>query len=317
MLGRMSFISASALAHLLPEKHIGKVTQVQPISIGQSGARVYAISSGRGELILRINAALDEPAHWTQQLTIMRRAAECGVAPAIVYVDEAAHAVVTERVAGIPLAAALGDPEQRDRAIASIIDQLRRLHTLDASGIEERDPIAYVRSQHATQRLRPGFPAWAGALEPILDALGEDLARDTRRVVSHNDLNPGNILWDGKLAWLVDWEVAGLSHPFYDFAVLAMFLQLPDPAARRLLALQEQRPLDEREHTTFAGLRQLAALLCGTVLTGLVPDLSVLPEPAPSLSDVYAAMLTGKLDFQTPYGRGAFAMALLRLGTRT
>jgi aminoglycoside phosphotransferase (APT) family kinase protein len=57
-----------------------------------------------------------------------------------------------------------------------------------------------------------------------VDEISVTLARDPRRVVSHNDVNPGNILWDGAHAWLVDWEVTGLGHPYYDLATLALFL---------------------------------------------------------------------------------------------
>ncbi len=128
-------------------------------------------------------------------------------------------------------------------------------------------------------------------------------------------MNPGNILWDGTRAWLVDWEVAGLTHPFYDLAVLAMFLQLDAAAAHDLLAQQEQRPIDDGARAVFAALRRLAALLCGTIFASMVPDLGLLPASAPTLTACYAEMRAGKLDLQDPRGRGAFALALLRLGT--
>ena len=308
----------AAIAALLPEEHVGTVTAIQPISMGASGAGVYAVSTTRGELVLRVHPEGGDASHWTQQLSVLRRAAERGVAPALVYVDEAARAIVSTRVegvAGMPLAAALADPGQRGAVLASVVDQLRALHALDPAGVEERDPLAYARGQHATQRARPGFPAWAAALDPIFDAIEGTLARDPRRVVSHNDLNPGNILWDGARAWLVDWAVAGLAHPFYDLAVLAMFLQLDDATAHGLLAQYEQRPIVDGARATFAALRRLAALLCGLTFASLVPDLGLLPASAPTLAAFYAEMRAGTLDLQDPRGRGAFALALLHLGT--
>jgi aminoglycoside phosphotransferase (APT) family kinase protein len=304
----------AAIAHLLPEQHVGTVTAIQPISMGASGASVYAVTASRGELILRVSGNRFD-AHWAQQLRIMRRAAERGVAPAIVHVDEAAHAIVSKRVQGLPLAAALANPAQRDAAIANTVTQLRALHALDTDGVQERDPIAFAHEQYAAQRVRPGFPAWAATLDPIFDATAAILARDTRRVVSHNDMNPGNILWDGARVWLVDWEVAGLAHPFYDLATLALFLRLEDAAAHALLAMQEQRAIDDADRTTFAALRRLAALLCGLVFASMVPDLSVLPEKAPTLLEFYGELRAGKLDLQDARGRGAFAAALLRAGT--
>ena len=294
--------------HLLPEDAVGKVTAVQPISTGLSGAGVWAVSSTRGELILRVQAA---ETGWTQHLRVLRRAAEAGVAPELVHVDEEARAVVSRRVAGPPLAAALMDPGQRGAAIASLVGQLRTLHALDPTGVDERDPVAYARAQLAAQRGRPGFPAWAADLEPVFAATEATLAGDPRRVVSHNDVNPGNVVWDGTRAWLVDWEVAGLNHPFYDLATLAMFIQLDDPVAHALLA-QQEAPIDAAAGATFAALRRIAALLCGLTFLGMVPDLSLVPEPAPTLSAFYADLRAGKLALQGPEGRAAFAAALLR-----
>jgi aminoglycoside phosphotransferase (APT) family kinase protein len=304
----------AAIAHLLPEEHVGSVTAVRPISMGLSGAGVYAVTTTRGELVLRVNADRGDASHFAHQLRVLRRAAEHGVAPPIVHIDEPARAIVSAAVAGVPLAAALADPMQRGAAIAGVIEQLRALHALDATGVEARDPLVFARDQLATQRARPGFPAWAAALDPIFDAVEVTLARDPRRVVSHNDLNPGNVLWDGARAWLVDWEVAGLSHPFYDLAALAMFLQLEDTAAHALLAQQERRPIDDADRATFAALRRLVALLCGLVFASLVSDLAVLPTSAPTLAAFYADLRAGRIDLQDPRGRGAFALALLQVG---
>lgn len=303
----------AAVAHLLPEESVGTVTAIQPISMGLSGAGVYAVTSSRGELVLRVQPERADR-DWAQQLRILERAAAAGVAPALVHVDPAARAIVLARVAGMPLAAALGDPGQRGAAIAGVVAQLRVLHALDATGIDERDPLPFARSQLAAERARPGFPAWAADLEPVLGAIEETLAGDPRRVVSHNDLNPSNVLWDGTRAWLVDWEVAGLTHPFYDLAALAMFLRLDDAIALRLLAAQEGRAIDAGGAATFAALRRLAALLCGLTLASLLPDLELLPAAAPTLAAFYADLRAGALDLRDARGQAAFAVALLRLG---
>lgn len=300
------------LAHLLPEDRVGKVTATARISGGLSGADVYAVSATGGEFVLRVATVTADPNQWSEQLRVQRRVAEHGVAPAIVHVDQAARAIVSVRVVAAPLAAALVDPEQREPVITGIVAQLRTLHALDSYGIAERDPIAFVRGHYETQRARPGFPGWLPSLDPSIEDAATVLARDLRRVVSHNDVNPGNVLWDGKRAWLVDWDVAGLGHPFYDLAALAMFLQLPDEAAHALLALQEQRSIDEAERAAFASLRKLSALLCGLVLLSLVPDLEHLPSAPPTLSEFYAGLMSGQHDLQRADGRGMFALALLR-----
>jgi aminoglycoside phosphotransferase (APT) family kinase protein len=304
---------ATQLARFLPEAHVGHVTAIEPITMGQSGAGVYAVRSSRGELVLRVQPERLDETLWTQQLRILRRAAEARVAPEILHVDEPGRAIVSRR-AGQPLPAVLGDPAQRGPAIRSTVEQLRVLHGLDASGVLDRDPVPFARGQLASQLGRPGFPQWAAGVAAVLDEAEAALARDPRRVMSHNDLNPGTVLWDGERAWLVDWEVVGLTHPFYDLAALAVFLQLDEGAVAGLLALQEQRAPTPAELATFATLRRLVGVLCGATFLSLVEDLTVLPAERPTLAGFYADLRAGALSLQDARGRGSFGLALLGTG---
>ncbi len=305
------------LAALLPEARVGTIERIEPITIGQSGAGVYAVTASRGAFILRLQPNTDA-ATFANRLLILRRAAEGGVTPAVVHVDEASRAVVTVRVSGMPLPAALGDPGQRDRALASLIDGLRAAHDLDPTGIAESTPLAHARAAWHQQHVRPAFPSWAQSLPTTFDTIASALAGDSRRVVNHNDVNPMNVMWDGAKAWLVDWDVAGLGHPHYDLATLAMFLRLDDAATFGLCARHDGVPLDEPARALFRALRQLVALLCGLIFLGLSDDLATRPAPtlqdAPSLGECYAAMRAAELDLGSARGRTTFGLALLAEG---
>ncbi|HTU58690.1 MAG TPA: hypothetical protein VMF89_09655, partial [Polyangiales bacterium] len=61
-------------------------------------------------------------------------------------------------------------------------------------------------------------------------------------------------------------------------------------------------------------LRQLAALLSGCILASKLRDLAVLPEPPKSLTEIYGALRTGKLDPKSLRCQAALATALLYLG---
>jgi Ser/Thr protein kinase RdoA (MazF antagonist) len=229
---------------LLPTSIVGDVVSIAPIRLGLSGAGVWSVVATRGRYVLRVPDPAVSARDWADQLLVLRRAAERGVAPAVVYVDEAARAVLSAQVVGGPLHAALADPALRVPAMTSVVTQLRALHELDPAGVPARDAVAFARRLWELQRERPGFPTWASEVGAALDAIAVVLAADPRRVVSHNDLNPSNVLWDGARAWLIDWDVAGLNHPFYDVATLATFLRLDDAAASDLLAAQEGGALD-------------------------------------------------------------------------
>jgi aminoglycoside phosphotransferase len=306
----------AALRRLLPEDRVGVVERIEPLTLGLSGAGVHAVTTSRGAYVLRVQGRQVDEASFAQQLRILRRAADAGVAPAVVHVDEAARAVVSVRVPGMPMAAALADPARRGAVFASLVDRLRTVHALDPSGIVAHDLLAFARATWEAGRERPGFPPWATSLAPTFEALAAALARDPRRVVSHNDVNPVNVLWDGARAWLVDWEVAGLAHPHFDLATLALFSRLADDVALDLVARHDGAAPDERSRATFRGLRQFAGLFCGLTFLGMVDDLRVRPAPtladAPSLLDCYTAMRAGGLDLQTARGRASFGLALLR-----
>jgi Ser/Thr protein kinase RdoA (MazF antagonist) len=55
-------------------------------------------------------------------------------------------------------------------------------------------------------------------------------------VSSHNDLNPGNVLFQGNKAWLVDWESAFAADRYVDLASIANFFATKDH--ERALMLQ-------------------------------------------------------------------------------
>ncbi len=51
-------------------------------------------------------------------------------------------------------------------------------------------------------------------------------------VSSHNDLNPGNVLFQGDKAWLVDWESAFAADRYVDLAAIANFFATRGARAR-------------------------------------------------------------------------------------
>jgi aminoglycoside phosphotransferase (APT) family kinase protein len=318
LLHHATLAAFAELIPLLPEERVGAVKRIEPIRMGLSGAGVYAVETSGGAYVLRVQGRELDEGSFAQQLRVLRRAAGAGVAPAIVHVDEAARAVVSARVPGLPIAAAVAEPAQRQAVLASVVDRLQTLHALDASDVSERDPMPYTVAAWEAGRGRPGFPPWAASLAPVFDALAATLARDPRRVLSHNDVNPVNVLWDGARAWLVDWEVAGLGHPYFDLATLALFLRLEDDAALGLAALHDGAPLAARSHASFRALRKVAGLLCGLTFLGLVDDLRVRPAPAmadaPSLEEVYRALRTGEYGLESPRGLASMGLALLALG---
>jgi len=302
---------AGALRRLLPATLIGELTSIEPIRGGLSGAGVYAVSASRGEYVLRVQDS--DSAEWSQYRRILDRVSAAAVAPAIVHVDDVARAVLFVRIDGVPLPVVLRDA-RRDAAIADVVDRLRTVHTINPEGITERDPLVYARGVWEQQRQRSDFPRWAVDVAAMFERIERVLMADPRRVVSHNDVNPGNVLWDGTRSWLVDWDAAGLGHPYYDLAAFVTFLAVDAEQGYSLLARQEEAPLDDDALATFNALRQVVALAIVYSFLSGAPDITgraPTRADAPTLGDCRAAMRRGELDLMTVEGRATYGLAML------
>jgi aminoglycoside phosphotransferase (APT) family kinase protein len=299
---------------VFPKTGLGEITQVAPIKIGLSGAGVFSVTTTTGQYVVRFHAT--SPELWTKEITMQRLAASAGVAPKIVHVDDRQRATVTERITYFPFGAALGHPDHRGIAVGSLIAQLKALHATPLPAGDSQDPVQFARGIWDDQAKRPGFPAWALPLSPRLKAAADALAKDPRKVFSHCDLNPANVLWDGVRVWFVDWEGAAPAHPYLDLAIFTNFMSVPQADALKILAAQEGVALTSDETQLFALLRDHARLVYGSVFLRLIPDLTKVEfhdrEATATLAECFAQMMAGKLALNLATGQAAIAAAFFK-----
>ncbi len=106
---------------------------------------------------------------------------------------------------------------------AAIGDALGRMHraALEAPGVAPRDDAPDRPDWPGLLAGVPEHAPWREALGAALpkltawtDAAWDALARlEGTRVLSHCDLDPKNVLWQGLSPALIDWEAAGAIHP--------------------------------------------------------------------------------------------------------
>lgn len=281
---------------------------------GLSGASVYSATTDTGEFILRIGVA-DSNA-FARSLAAERTAAKHGLAPAIVHIDEGTSAIVSVKIASIPFGSALAQPSLRPVVITKLVNCLAQLHSISAPYLPATGIAALSQSIWYRQAIRDGFPKWATPLRKVITAGGNVFARDERRVFSHNDVTPANLLWDGLQVWMVDWERAALTHPYLDLATFSNFINLSDVEALDLLALQERATITEDDGKNFLVLRSFSYAVYGAVFLGLVSDLAQIEfesrDATPTLSECYRRMGKGELDHRTSVGQAQLGAALLR-----
>ncbi len=296
-----------------PFARFGAVKAVTAVTAGLSAAGVYRVTTDAGEFFLRLHAM--GRSGFAEMLVAHRLAAEQGIAPEVILVDEAAGAIISAKAEGVPFGMALAQPDIRSRALRNLSESLARLHAIPAPDVPPFNP-SLGEALWNEQSRRRGFPAWATQLGAFIISGNEALASDERRVLSHNDVNPANLLWDGSQVWMVDWESAALAHPYLDLATFATFVNFSDDEVIDFLAIQEGSPIDSGQRRTFILLRTLARVLYGAVLFSLIPDLAEIDfksrDETPTLPECYVRLVTGELDLKTSVGQALIGAAILR-----
>jgi len=310
-----------SLEDCLPAELRGPDTTITRIAAGLSGAGVYRVEAAGQAFVLK-TVGDDVPADaWRRKLHVQRLAADAGLAPRVVHVDEERRAVVSDFVADRSLAAFYGDPRTRDAAISLLGRTVRRVHALplpaDAEAKTPRAFLAEVWSALAAA----DFAVPAFVRDAARRVLAEEPAASERpAVLSHNDVNPTNLVFDGENLLLVDWDTAGPNDPFFDLAAIAVFLRMDEDTSRALLAAYDGAPVSSLP-ARFVYDRRVVAVLCGTGFlrlarlgghAGATGEETV--DSAPSLVEFYQRLRTGAVSIATAEGQWAFGLALVKAG---
>ncbi len=207
--------------------------------------RNYRVTFGERECVLRL------PGRDTDLLGIDRaaervateRAAALGIAPPLIAADD--ECMVTEWLPGAPI--------DGDRLRADPSSAARALRAFHRSGLELPvrfwipdllDDYAHIIAQRGGE-----LPGEYRRTQELVAGIAEVLPL-TGPAPCHNDLLPGNILAtdaDPGHALLVDWEYAGMGHPYFDLANLAVNNAFDERAQDRALrAYFDAPPTDGR-----------------------------------------------------------------------
>jgi thiamine kinase-like enzyme len=195
--------------------------------------RNYRVTFGERDCVLRL------PGRDTDLLGIDRaaervateRAAALGIAPPLIAADQ--ECMVTEWLPGAPI--------NGDRLRADPSSAARALRAIHQSGLElpVRFWIPDLLADYTRIIAQRGgeLPAEYRRTQELVAAVAEVLPL-TDPAPCHNDLLPGNVLAadaDPGHALLVDWEYAGMGHPYFDLANLAVNNEFDEAAQDRLL----------------------------------------------------------------------------------
>ncbi len=302
----------------LPPALRGPATTITPIPAGMSGAGVYRVEAAGESFVLKVAAETESASDWLCTVHVQRLAADAGLAPRIVHVDETGRAVLTDFVADRSFAAFYLDPRTREAALAKLGDTVRRIHAIplpaDARAKEPRDVLVQVWDGFLAGFARPGFAG--DAVRRVLGAAPP--ASERALVLGHNDLNPTNLVFDGEAILVLDWATAGQADAFYDLAVLSVFLRMDEGTCLKLLSAYDGGRYDGLPGG-FVYNRRMAATLAGAFQLHLARQMkhpgatgAETLDATLSLGDFYQRMRAGALKVGTAEGQWAFGCALLK-----
>lgn len=287
------------------------------LSGGLSGAGVYRIRVGGIAYVLRLETPRNAFGDVARAYACLRIAAQVALAPGVRYACADDGVAILDYIE--PRSLALDYPGDGGPLVTELAHALRVLHQAPAfpplvgylEGMQ-----ALIERHRASNLLDPAVTAPVLGLYAVLAAGYRPREEDL--VSSHNDLNPANIVYDGRRLWIIDWEAAFLADRYVDLATVANWFAA-DPAREDLLLRTyfNAGPTDEQRARLYL-MRQVNHVFYGMVMLNGAADeqpearLSDADLSGPSLDDIGARLRLGAFDMTAWENRIAYAKARLR-----
>lgn len=282
-----------------------------PLSGGLSGARLWRIRVGGIAYLLRVETGRDALRDPHRGYRCMALAAEACLAPRVRYADPDDGVAIMDFIEARSLT--LDPVGTRAELVVELAQAVRALHA-----IEGFPPLVdYLEGLNGLVDAagRAGVVP-VGAFDPWsrLCAVCERL--DPQPVSSHNDLNPRNLLHDGRRVWLIDWEAAFRADRYVDLAAIANVFA-PHPESEALLLrtyLGREARADERARLWL--FRQVSHVFHAAVfIAGVAGQARAERLDGPDLDALHQGLALGEPLLDAPEGRLAYGLARLRTVT--
>jgi aminoglycoside phosphotransferase (APT) family kinase protein len=291
------------------------IERATPLRDGFSGALVNCVEISGRKVLLRVETGRDALRDPVRQYACMRAAAQAGIAPPLHYADAETGVAIMDFIEARPISDYPGGAPAAALELAGLTARLQRT-TPFAPLVEQVDGVDGLFMELLATGLcaRGALAEHQAAWASLRDACPR--TPPERRVSSHNDLNPNNMLYDGERMWLIDWEVAFANDPLVDPASIAFWYGLEGEAQAALLRAAFGK-VDDGLRARFFLMRQVSQVFNGVLMLRLAaqaraPDAEPITDmTAPPFAQVRAGLATRTLDLGSQEGRLLFGKAAL------
>jgi aminoglycoside phosphotransferase (APT) family kinase protein len=267
-----------------------QLRSLQPIEGGAS-ASTFRIAMDDRAYLLRVETARDVFRNPHRSYACMQAAAAAGIAPPVLHMDPVTGVSIVDYLPERPLLEHPGGPAGIVRELAGLIARLQATPVFP--------PLADYQTilARSLELVRGSELFSLGVLDPHVEAF-ERIRQvfpwtASPPVSAHNDLNPGNVLFDGTRIWLVDWELAFRNDPWVDLAIAAEFFADTPELESLLVGSWLGRAPERAERARLLLMRLLTRLYYGCLMLsnsiGKHPRETALPEV--SLAEFRAALM--------------------------
>ncbi len=277
-------------------------TSVDSISVlkgGLSNAQVYKLVIGGQAYVLRIVMQVEAFNDPVRQYLCMNRAADAGIAPKVYYASAEDALAITAFIEGQPF-------PPGDALITPLAEMIKAIHATPSFPplVNFLDGVdLFIANYRATELLperatEEHFRYYA-QIQQAYPRHDPDL------VSSHNDLNRGNLIYDGRKLWAIDWEAAFLNDRYVDLAIVGKAFAAGADQEEQFLRAYFGKELDDYRRARYFLMVQITHFYYGMILLnmvagaragGFVADVGM---ETPSMSEFHQQIGTGTISLQT------------------
>jgi len=273
---------------------IDDVEDCSPLTGGLTEACVYRIVVNGTQYVLRVSP---DEAKFSRQLPFVQAASEAGLAPCIRDPRPQDGILITEFIEKKPF------PEDIRPRMAEVIRSVHSLPRFNSTrcsflDLTAGDVVCLLASELLPENMAHEFSTGYQRLAQIYP-------RDVSSwVVSHHDLKPHNILFDGDRVWLIDWDEASVDDLYNDLAVVANnFLVEDQVTEEKYLRDYFGEPAGRYRASRFYLMRQLVHVANVALFMPWAARKSWLPGPdfqGPDYCEFHRRLIANEADLNSP-----------------